>query len=315
MTINENLVSYKDTLAMRDSDLDETLRRGSRHCINFDWLIERDETRVLKGAYANIYQGTLRPEGRKVAIRIVHQWRRDQGDKLVLREVQIWCQLRQKNILPLLGITTAFADTVSIVSPWMDTNAYIYVQDRSIDPRPLIQGIAKGLCYLHNHQPPVFHGDVKGTNVLISPEGQPLLTGFGLSRLADPVPDMPLEPRGRALWMAPESIETGSVNREGDVWAFGMTALELFTAKHPFYNQPHPLFRRMMKGPPNRPTRQETYSRLTNKWWQICSSCWKRDPSFRPSMSELIKAIVTTWDETSSRHPGQKRAYPPIRNP
>jgi len=63
-------------------DLDETLRRGSRYCINFDWLIERDEMRVHKGAYANIYQGTLHPEGRKVAIRIVHQWRRDQGDKV-----------------------------------------------------------------------------------------------------------------------------------------------------------------------------------------------------------------------------------------
>jgi len=30
-----------------------------------------------------------------------------------------------------------------------------------------IRGIAKGLCYLHNHQPPVFHGDVKGVWILV----------------------------------------------------------------------------------------------------------------------------------------------------
>lgn len=88
---------------------------------------------------------------------------------------------------------------------------------------------------------------------------------------------------------------------------------ELFTAKHPFHTQR--LIRQMMQGPPNRPTRQETYSRLTNKWWQICSSCWKLDPSLRPSMSELVEAIATTLDETSSRRPDRRWAYLPIRNP
>ncbi|KAL4067929.1 kinase-like domain-containing protein [Scleroderma citrinum] len=312
LTSEGSLVLRNDTLAIRDSDLDEMLRHGSRYCINFDWLIERDEAKVLKGAYANIYQGILHPEGRKVAVRIVHQWRRDHGDKLVLREVQLWCQLRHRNILPLLGITTAFADTVAMVSPWMDQNAHGYVQDRTIDPRPLIQGIANGLCYLHNHQPPVFHGDVKGTNVLISPEDQPLLTGFGLSRLADPVFDTPSEPRGGTLlWMAPENMGTGGVSREGDVWAFGMTALELFTAKLPFHDiHPHRLVRRIMKGPPNRPKRKDTYSRLIDEWWQICSLCWKRDPLSRPNMSELVDAIVTARDETSSRHTAWKRYLP-----
>ncbi|KAG6328097.1 hypothetical protein ID866_10993, partial [Astraeus odoratus] len=61
-------------------------------------------------------------------------------------------------------------------------NAHDYVQDRSIDPRPLIIGIAHGLQYLHDHKPyAIYHGDLKGANVLISPDGQPLLCDFGLS--------------------------------------------------------------------------------------------------------------------------------------
>lgn len=216
----------------------------------------------------------------------------------MLREVYLWCQLRHKNILPLLGITTAFDNTISIVSPWMDRNALQYVQNRTIDPRPLILGVAKGLCYLHNHQPPVYHGDVKGTNILISDEGQPLITGFGLSRLANSAFDLAVEDpyRGGTLqWMAPEYLNTGNVTAEADVWAFGLTALELFTGEVPFHDTRNVanVVNRIMGGQlPQRPRNKSTGSRLTNKWWQICSLCWKPDPPLRPTMLQIVEMIV-----------------------
>ena len=56
-----------------------------------------------------------------------------------LREVHAWSKLSHKNILPLLGITTDFDWTVSIVSAWMDNgNAHQYVQNDTVDPRPLV---------------------------------------------------------------------------------------------------------------------------------------------------------------------------------
>ena len=62
-------------------------------------------------------------------------------------------------------------------------NAHNYVQDKTVDPRPLvsahirgysylnttmqIDGIAAGLHYLHNHEPyPIFHGDLKGVGLI-----------------------------------------------------------------------------------------------------------------------------------------------------
>ena len=43
------------------------------------------------------------------------------------------------HVLPLLGITTDFDYTVSILSPWIQKgNANNYVQDRMADPRPLV---------------------------------------------------------------------------------------------------------------------------------------------------------------------------------
>ena len=100
----------------------------------------------------------------------------------LLREVCTWSKLHHLNILPLLGTTTKFEHTLSIVSPWMSKwNAHNYVQDKNVDPHPVVSrkklecssftywqiiGIAQGLHCLHNHKPnPIFHGDLKGVSL------------------------------------------------------------------------------------------------------------------------------------------------------
>ena len=56
-----------------------------------------------------------------------------------LQEVHVWSKLNHANVLPLLGITTKFYHTVSIVSPWMNNgNAHDYVKEKTVDPRPLV---------------------------------------------------------------------------------------------------------------------------------------------------------------------------------
>ncbi|KAI6112193.1 kinase-like domain-containing protein, partial [Pisolithus croceorrhizus] len=92
-------------------------------------------------------------------------------------EINIWSQLRHENIMPLLGITTKFDNTVSMVTEWMERgNAHRYVQNMAVDPRPLLLDIARGLNYLHDLG--IVHGDVKGENVLISRGGRALITDF-----------------------------------------------------------------------------------------------------------------------------------------
>ncbi|KAG6328811.1 hypothetical protein ID866_10279 [Astraeus odoratus] len=96
-----------------------------------------------------------------------------------------------------------------MVSPWMENgNAYEYVQNPLVDPRPLLSDIAEGLHYLHSHEPPVYHGDLQGKNVLISDDGRALLTDFGLSLLVDSSFSGCGHVNGGSLnWMAPEGFE------------------------------------------------------------------------------------------------------------
>ena len=46
-----------------------------------------------------------------------------------------------------------------------------------------------------------------------------------------------------------------------------------------------------MKGLPDRPSAENTCSRLTDEWWGICSECWHSDPSMRPTMLQVAEKI------------------------
>ncbi|KAI6044478.1 hypothetical protein EDC04DRAFT_2642864 [Pisolithus marmoratus] len=42
---------------------------------------------------------------------------------------------------------------------------------------------------------------------------------------------------------------------------------------------------------PLRPSEESTLSRMTDPWWEICTSCWRYEPSSRPSAKELMEKV------------------------
>ncbi|KAL4078968.1 kinase-like domain-containing protein [Scleroderma yunnanense] len=218
-------------------------------------------------------------------------------------------KLDHENILTFFGITTELDGTVSLVSEWMAKgNAHEYVQNCDVDPEPLLLGVASGLQYLHGHiLHPIFHGALKGSNILISPRGQALLTDFGLLDLVD-------SPFLVAFidtinWTSPERLDDPKGSAAGDVWAFGMTALELFTRAPPFgsIRGLAELERRIARGPPDRPNDETTCRRLTDGWWKICMLCWSQDPSLRLSIDEVLVMVEDELLEALRRNRSKMR--------
>ncbi|KAG9080917.1 Phosphatidylglycerol/phosphatidylinositol transfer protein, partial [Ceratobasidium sp. 370] len=157
--------------------------------------------------------------------------------KRTAREIYIWSRLRHRNVLPLLGICT-FRGGIGIVSPWQEAgNATAWVnQNPGVDRLELCEGICAGLIYLHDNA--VTHGDLRGANVLISPHGTPRLIDFGLATVVGGIPAFSASSTisGTVRWMAPELQvgESQGTTMASDVFAFGMTMLELFTGAPPF---------------------------------------------------------------------------------
>ena len=123
---------------------------------------------------------------------------------------------------------------------------------RSLDwgtRKGILFGAAQGLNYIHTFpaRPPLVHGNVKPSNILLDERGGACVSECGLMRYAaniqQSVPQAPEEFLGRATpaasgrggwrgYAAPELAASGArATQESDVYSFGMVLLELVTAK------------------------------------------------------------------------------------
>ena len=96
--------------------------------------------------------------------------------------------------------------------------------------RSVLEDVARGLSYLHNHHPKIIHRDLTAKNVLLSTSLVAKVTDFGNSRIVNLQPGQLARTLSRVpgtlLYMPPEALEASS--RYGpslDVFSFGHLAL------------------------------------------------------------------------------------------
>ncbi|KAJ6486687.1 kinase-like domain-containing protein, partial [Mycena sanguinolenta] len=218
------------------------------------------------------------------------------------KEALVWQDLRHPFILPLLGIDrVTFAPSFWMVSPWMKYGTVLkYLRDHGQgDVNRLLLEIAQGLDYLHSMN--VVHGDLRGTNILISDDGNAsvfnaCLSDFGLATTiadADSTTAGVTSSSNRAgsvRWFAPELIEPTRFGcpkflrtKASDVYAYACVCLELYTQSPPFA---HLLditaFLRVIEG--KRPEQPPT---MPAALWQLVSTGWAEDFRARPNIHDI----------------------------
>lgn len=96
----------------------------------------------------------------------------------------------------------------------------------------VIKQIAEGLDYAHKKG--VVHRDVKPANVIITDDGIPKLTDFGLARLSDSSLTMSGTILGTPNYMSPEQVQGKKVDARSDFFSLTVVLYEIITNEKPF---------------------------------------------------------------------------------
>ncbi|KAG8752693.1 hypothetical protein FRC12_011836 [Ceratobasidium sp. 428] len=255
---------------------------------------------VARGAYGDIYRARY-TDGLEVAIKSLRIYNgsdashEHQAEKDTVRELLIWSRLDHPNVLSLLGICVLNGE-IAMVSEWMpNDNVREYSRKNpSVNKLGLIADIVAGLKYLHEEH--IAHGDLKGENVVVSAARKCILVDFGLAKLCEE--SLGISSRsanGTMRWLAPELMDIDSNTRTSitgasDIYALGMTALEILTGKFPFSEYERDVCVVKAVGVehkiPERPS-PEAAPELSDTLWELLNSCWSHRYMERPSAVEL----------------------------
>ena len=90
------------------------------------------------------------------------------------------------------------------------------------------------------HQHGIMHREVTPAHILVTPEGQVKLAGFGLAKAKTDVnltqPGMVV---GSVHYMSPEQVKGGGLDTRTDLYSAGVVIYEMLTGRKPFADQSH----------------------------------------------------------------------------
>ncbi|KAG8898434.1 hypothetical protein FRB99_007439 [Tulasnella sp. 403] len=257
-----------------------------------------DRNPVHQTATGNVMKGTSNQGGEIIAVKVLRHSTDDQyieQAKKIKAEAAVWQRLSHPNILPFIGIAEDNEPLLYLLSPWMENGSLTTYLKKYVEanrPQFLLQ-TASALVYLHENE--IIHGDIKGSNILISSDEEPraMLCDFGLSRrVADPT--LPgLKGAGTVRWQAPELWDNKSKSYESDSYSFGMTIYEILSGNVPFHEcTGHgTLLAHLNRG--KRPEKEPKICPHSNEqWgylWDIAERCWTHDAEERPKMRTIYR--------------------------
>jgi len=261
------------------------------------------------GSFSDVYPAWSDKHKKKVAVKRIRVLLLNQVSfaEFLCRELRLWSELEHPNVLRLLGffLEGNLSEGIAIpnfVSEWMlNDNLPNYMQKHPLNPHQvcqMISGIISGLQYIHTKR--IVHSDFRGSNILISDDGKPLIADFGLSISNTSISLDGWTSHGHKgclRWMAKELHWNSGASdhhprhtKETDIWSFGMVICELLTRSKPYPEiGDQQVTSAIAAGHlPKEPDSQDyKVNNAFRALWSIARKCWNPTDSMRPS-AELI---------------------------
>lgn len=241
-----------------------------------------------EGSYGSVYKALDKRDGKIVAIKVLEVENEDTTE--LQKEINILKDCHSEFIVAYKGTFEkdghiwivmeycaggSICDLMAICERTLQEDQIAAVMKQSL----------QGLEYLHSQHK--IHRDIKAGNILLTSDGDCKLADFGVSAELTNTMAKRKTVIGTPYWMAPEVLQSTEYDGKADIWSLAITAIEMAVGEPPHSNV-HPMRAIFMIPNSPAPTLPDP-SQWSADFNDFLRCCLKKNPSERPSASELLK--------------------------
>lgn len=277
----------------------------------FDGRYEKEKL-LGQGAFSEVWKVKDTQTGVTLALKIYNPTGGIdvEGNEMLTHEFALMVNANHKNLLRPLFFDTC-ENRPFLILPYCEQGNIGKMIGKMTEEEAwkLIRDCASALAYLHAMNPPILHQDIKPANILLSDNGDYMLTDFGvstqakqsLSRVSNQEKD--LLSAGTISYMAPERFSKQNLPiMANDIYSLGSTAYEMLSGMLPFGNDGGLL----QKKGAEIPELPGNFSPLLKR---TLEKCLEAEPWARPTASRLEDIA-----NDALRHPETRNQIPEVFN-
>lgn len=212
----------------------------------------------------------------------------DAGLNVLAREFSLVVNANHKNLLKPLYYDS-FERKPYLVLPYCKAGSIMKLVCKFTeeDAWRLLRDVSSGLAWLHGMTPPIIHQDIKPDNIMISDNGDFMITDFGVSTHVKSTlrksMSAAFSSAGTIAYMAPERFSKDSNPiMANDIYSLGATVFEMLSGDTPFGDDGGLL----QKKGADVPDLKGNYSEQLKK---VLTKCLALNPWERPTAEQLEK--------------------------
>ncbi|KAJ1381027.1 Serine/threonine-protein kinase, active site [Sesbania bispinosa] len=195
-----------------------------------------EKHRLGTGAFGTVYAGNLHND-EWVAIKKI-KYRDTNSVDQVMNEIKLLSSVSHPNLVRLLGCCIEKGENILVYEYMPNGTLSQHLQRERGGVLPWVVRLtiatetANAIAYLHSAiDPPIYHRDIKSSNILLDYSFQSKVADFGLSRLGmTETSHISTAPQGTPGYVDPQYHQNFHLSDKSDVYSFGVVLVEIITA-------------------------------------------------------------------------------------
>ncbi|KAL1809860.1 hypothetical protein ACET3Z_026850 [Daucus carota] len=195
-----------------------------------------EKQRLGTGAYGTVYAGKLHNDEWVAIKKLRHQ--DTDGIEQIMNEIKLLSSVSHQNLVRLLGCCIENGEQILVYEFMPNGTLAQHLQRERGHVLPwtvrltIATETALAIAHLHTAtHPPIYHRDIKSSNILLDVNFNSKVADFGLSRLGmTDNSHVSTAPQGTPGYVDPQYHQNFHLSDKSDVYSFGVVLVEIVTA-------------------------------------------------------------------------------------